>query len=81
MEIHDKVTLSNGEEFSCDYLSTIPNGYCFISIVSDDVGKIAAAFSQNLDVTYGEHVLTGYSFFCLAKEQNGRYKVTLRKGY
>ena len=81
LELHDKVTLSSGKEFNCDYLATIPNGYCFISVLSDNIGEIAAAFSQNQEITYGEHVLTGYSFFSIAKEENGRYKVTLRKGY
>ena len=80
LEIHDKVTLSNGIEFPCDYLAAIPNGYCFISVITDDAGAVAAAFAQNPDITYGEHVLTGYTFFTMAKEDGGRYKVTMRKG-
>lgn len=78
LELHDKVTLGDGTEFPCDYLATIPNGYCFISVYGN-IGEIAAAFANTDTITYGEHILSGYSFFSVTKEDEGRYKVALRK--
>ena len=58
--IHDKVTLADGTVFPCSYLATIPQGYMFIAIPTDDIASVAAAFSNKdkiARITYGEYVL------------------------
>lgn len=83
--IHDKVELADGSQFPCDYLATVPQGYMFIAITSDDIAAIVTAFTDSAKtsaITYGEYVLEHYSVFVgVQKEGNARYKVMLRKAF
>lgn len=84
LELYDKVTLASGKEFSCDYLSAIPNGYMFIAVKGSDPGEIATYFTQPSEtarIEYGEHVLENYIFVGFQKEAENQYKVMLRKAY
>lgn len=84
LEIYDTVTLSSGKTFNCDYLSTIPNGYMFISIISENAGEVMTSFinrEETARITYGEHVLENYVFVGIQQEAANRYKVMLRRAY
>lgn len=83
--LHDKVTLADGTVFPCSYLATVPQGYMFIAIPSDDIASIATAFSNRekiARITYGDYVLEHYTVFVgVQKEDDARYKVMLRKAF
>ena len=83
-EIHDKVTLASGKEFSCDYLATIPNGFMFIAVHDSTPAEIAQYFTQPSEtatITYGEHILENYVFVGMQKETESQYKIMLRRAY
>lgn len=83
--INDKVTLADGTVFPCDYLATIPQGYMFIAITSDDLASIVTAFSDKTKtaaITYGDYVLEHYTVFVsIQSEGPSRNKVMLRKAF
>lgn len=85
LELYDTVELASGENFKCDYLATIPSGYMFIAIQSNDIAPIAAAFTdkeKTKKITYGSHILEHYTVFCgIQQEEVGRYKIMLRKAF
>ena len=85
VELHDTVTLADGSEFPCDYLATIPNGFCFIAVQTDNIGPVMAAFTdaeKTATIIYGEHELTGYSVFVsIMQELPGQYKIALRRRF
>ena len=84
LELHDKITLASGKEFSCDYLTTIPNGYMFISVKTNNPVEIIQYFAQSNEteqITYGNHVLENYVFVSMQKEAETQYKVMLRRAY
>lgn len=79
------IELADGEMFECDYLSTIPNGYMFIAIKSDNISSIVSAFTdkeKTKKIKYANYELEGFTVFCgINQEATGRYKVTLRKAF
>lgn len=84
LELHDTVSLASGKEFNCDYLSTIPNGYMFISIISENAGEVMTSFisrEETAKIIYGEHILENYVFVGIQQEAHNRYKVMLRRAY
>lgn len=85
LEIHDKVQLADGSEIPVEYLATIPNGHCFISPVGVSIAEAMAAFTdpeKTKTITYGEHVLTGYTVFvAIMQEEPGHYKIALRRRF
>lgn len=84
LELHDKITLASGKEFNCDYLTTIPTGYMFISVNTNNPVEIIQYFSQSNEtaqITYGEHILENYVFISMQKETESQYKVMLRRAY
>lgn len=84
LEIYDTVTLASGKTFNCDYLATIPTGYMFISIITDNVAEVMTSFvdhEETAKITYGEHVLENYVFVGVQQEAQNRYKVMLRKAF
>lgn len=85
LELYEKVVLGSGDEIACDYLTTIPNGYMFISAITDNPLMLLEMFSdpeKTNRIEYGAHVLTGYTdFVSLAKEGEDHYKVAMRKPF
>lgn len=84
LELHDTVTLADGTVVPCDYLATIPQGYCFISLATADFSVLSAFTDPEKTETilYGEHELHNYSVFVsLSQEEPGRYKIALRKRF
>lgn len=84
LEIYDTVTLASGKAFNCDYLATIPTGYMFISVISENAGELLASFVQHEEtarITYGDHILENYVFVGIQQEAQNRYKVMLRKAF
>lgn len=84
LELYDEVKLASGKTFNCDYLTTIPNGYMFISIKTNNPSEVAEYFTQTSEtakITYGEHVLQNYIFVGMQKEADTQYKVMLRMAY
>lgn len=83
--LSDHVELSSGEKFNCNYLATIPSGYMFIAINSDDIGSVVGAFTdkeKTKTIKYANYVLEGFTVFCgINQEAAGRYKVTLRRAF
>lgn len=83
--LSDHVELASGERFDCNYLSTIPNGYMFIAIKSDDIGSIVSAFTdkeKTKKIKYANYILEGFTVFCgINQEAAGMYKVMLRKAF
>lgn len=84
-EFHDTVTLADGTVFNCEYVAVIPNGFLFASLLTDDPAAAMLAFMDNTktaEITYGEHVLTGYTVFvALNQETAGHYKIAMRKRF
>ena len=84
LELHDKVTLASGKEFACDYLTTIPNGYMFISIKTNNPVDVIQYFTKSEEtkqIVYGEHILENYVFVSMQKEADTQFKVMLRRAY
>ena len=84
LEIYDTVTLASGKTLNCDYLATIPTGYMFISIITDNVAEVMTSFvdhKETAKITYGEHVLENYVFVGVQQEVQNRYKVMLRMAF
>lgn len=84
LEIYDTVALTSGKTFNCDYLATIPTGYMFISIITDNVAEVMTSFvdhKETAKITYGDHVLENYVFVGVQQEAQNRYKVMLRKAF
>lgn len=84
LELYDTVKLASGKTFYCDYLTTIPNGYMFISVKTNNPAEVIQYFSQTSEtseITYGEHILQNYIFVGIQKEAETQYKVMLRRAY
>ena len=83
--LFDNVELADGEKFSCDYLSTIPNGYMFIAIKDSDISQIVTAFTdkeKTKKIIYGNMTFEHYTVFVsVQQEAPGRFKVALRKAF
>lgn len=84
LELHDKIILASGKKFNCDYLTTIPTGYMFISVKTDNPVEVIQYFTQSSEtasITYGEHILENYVFVGMQKEAESQYKIMLRRAY
>lgn len=83
LELNGYVELASGKRFDCDYLATIPTGFMFIALITNNPADAITAFtntSETQTIKYGEHILENYTVFVnFAQEGNGRYKVALRK--
>lgn len=85
LELYDKVTLASGAEFACDYLSTIPIGFMFIALRTNDLASALPHFMNKNElarITYGEHVLERYTVFVsVTQEGPDSFKIALRKAF
>ena len=85
IEIHDTVELADGTVFPCDYLATIPNGYLFISLKTENISEILLAFTdkaKTATIYYGDHELHNYTVFVsITQEAPRQFKIAMRKAF
>ena len=79
----ETLTTKTGKKFDCDMVSVIPTPpRCYLYIHNASIVKISEVFSDENEtgqLTFGENTITGFNRLQAISDDNGAYRVTLRK--